>query len=136
MPDAGPLYMASRIWYAFRMHNHRKLQVWNRSVQLTSDVYRHTASFPRDEQFGLIAQMRRAAVSIVSNIAEGSSRRSSKEFRRFIEIALGSAAELDAQLVVSNTLGLAEGDATSPLLDEVDGVRAMLVSLSRAIEDQ
>lgn len=80
--------------------------------------------------------MRRAAVSIVSNIAEGSSRRSSRDFRRFIEMALGSAAELDAQLVVSSTLGLADIETTNPLLDEVDGVRAMLVSLSRIIEDQ
>ena len=118
------------------VHNHRKLDVWNRSVEMTCDVYRLTAGFPSDERYGLVRQMRRAAVSIVSNIAEGTSRRSAKDFRRFIEIALGSTAELDAQLVLSSRLELSKREAVAPLLEEVDGVRAMLVSLSRAVEDQ
>jgi len=76
----------------------RDLDVWRLGLELVEVIYRCTATFPKSETFGLAAQMRRAAVSIPSNIAEGQARKSTKEFLQFISIALGSLAELDTQL--------------------------------------
>jgi len=83
----------------------RDLEVWRLGLDLAQDVYRCTAFFPKSEAFGLTAQMRGAAVSIPSNIAEGQARNSTKEFLRFLSIALGSLAELETQLELANRLG-------------------------------
>lgn len=87
---------------------HKKLDVWRLSMELASAVYRLTATFPTDEKFGLMAQMRRAAVSVPSNIAEGAARSSGKEFMQFISIARGSLSELDTQLDISEKLGFVD----------------------------
>ncbi len=84
---------------------YRDLEVWRLGLDLVETVYRCTADFPKSEIFGLRAQMRSAAVSIPSNIAEGQARSSSKEFQRFLSIALGSLAELATQLELANRLG-------------------------------
>ena len=85
--------------------SYRDLEVWQLGLDLVETVYRCTAEFPKSEIFGLTAQMRRAAVSIPSNIAEGQARSSSKEFLHFLSIALGSLAELATQLELANRLG-------------------------------
>ena len=85
--------------------SYQDLIVWQRSVDLGIEIYKVTEYFPADERFGLISQMRRAAVSIPSNIAEGKYRRSSKEFAKFLHIAFGSGAELETQLLFSLRLG-------------------------------
>jgi four helix bundle protein len=90
------------------MHDFRRLDVWHDSIDLTRDVYEATRGFPRAELFGLTSQMRSAAVSISSNIAEGAGRGTSKEFARFLRIAVGSLSELDSQLELSVRLGMAE----------------------------
>jgi four helix bundle protein len=82
----------------------RDLKVWSEGVQLARAVYRRTAEFPSQERFGLAAQMRRAAVSVPSNIAEGSVRRSRRDFCRFLEIALGSLAEIETQLEIADDM--------------------------------
>jgi four helix bundle protein len=79
----------------------RDLRVWNESIDLARDVYRLTAEFPNEERFGLSAQMRRAAVSVASNIAEGSVRSSRRGFRHYVEIATGSLAEMETQLEIA-----------------------------------
>ena len=84
---------------------HKKLDVWALSMELSRTVYRLTAAFPKDERFGLVSQLRRAAVSIPSNIAEGAARDSDNEFRNFLSIARGSLSELDTQLDLSYDLG-------------------------------
>jgi four helix bundle protein len=102
---------------------HKNLDVWNLSMELASAVYRLTAGFPSDERFGLIAQMRRAAVSVPSNIAEGAARSSGKEFMQFISIARGSLSELDTQLDVSMQLGFLESQSRKdldPILIRID----------------
>ncbi|RZJ65852.1 MAG: four helix bundle protein [Flavobacterium sp.] len=86
------------------MHRFRDLQIWKLSRKFCTDIYRTTQSFPDVEKFGLMNQLRRAAVSIPSNIAEGSSRSSNKDFCRFIEISLGSAYEVETQLLICHDL--------------------------------
>jgi four helix bundle protein len=90
------------------MHDFRRLDVWHDSIELTRDVYEATRGFPRAELFGLTSQMRSAAVSISSNIAEGAGRGTSKELARFLRIAVGSLSELDSQLELSVRLGMTE----------------------------
>ncbi len=85
-------------------HNFRKLEIWIQSMNLVKDVYEVIALFPVDERFGLKSQMSRCAISVPSNIAEGSSRSSIKEFSHFLDIALGSSFELETQLIIAQDL--------------------------------
>jgi four helix bundle protein len=87
----------------------RRLKVWERSHRLTLQVYVHTRSFPKDELYGLTAQIRRAAVSIGANIAEGCGRRGDAELGRFLQIAMGSACELEYHLLLARDLGILTG---------------------------
>ncbi|MBN8706904.1 MAG: four helix bundle protein [Bacteroidetes bacterium] len=86
------------------MRNYKELKVWEKAHSVTLDVYHLTSKFPKQEQFGLTSQMRRAAVSVASNIVEGSARKTDKEFIQFLYIALGSANELDYQLFLAKDL--------------------------------
>ncbi|CAN5577273.1 four helix bundle protein [soil metagenome] len=95
----------SRADYGITESAYRKLRIWQSGFQLTIHVYRITREFPRDELYGLTSQMRRAAVSIPSNIAEGSSRRSTADFLRFLTISAGSINELDTQVEIASALG-------------------------------
>ncbi|MDU8886255.1 four helix bundle protein [Yeosuana sp. MJ-SS3] len=86
------------------MHRFKDLEIWKRSRLFCSDIYKITSKFPESEKFGLTNQLRRASVSIPSNIAEGSSRKSDKDFSRFLEITLGSAYEIETQLLIAHDL--------------------------------
>jgi four helix bundle protein len=97
---------------------HKKLDVWKLAMELSHKVYMLTASFPSEEKFGLVSQMRRAAVSIPSNLAEGAARSSDNEFRNFLSIARSSLSELDTQLDLSQQLGF----LTENYRSEVDGL--------------
>jgi four helix bundle protein len=112
---------------------HKNLNVWKAAMKSAQIVYKITSTFPADERFGLVAQMRRAAVSIPCNIAEGAARQGKKEFRNFLSMAQGSLSELDTQLELSLLLGyLGKGDLdeiTSQLL----GVDKMLTGLIRSL---
>ena len=92
--------------------NHKQLIAWQKAVGLAISVHEITAKFPKSELFGLTAQIRRAAVSIPSNIAEGAARGSSKDFLRFMYIASGSCAELETQLHIARAVGYAENSST------------------------
>ena len=85
--------------------SYRDLDVWRKAVDLVVAIYRTTALFPQEERYGLVSQIRRAAVSVPSNIAEGQGRKSSGEFRRFLYTALGSLMELETQLIIADRLG-------------------------------
>ncbi len=87
------------------MHRFKDLEIWKKSRFFCSKIYTVTSSFPNEEKFGLTNQLRRASVSIPSNIAEGSSRQSNKDFARFLEIAIGSAYETETQILISSDLG-------------------------------
>jgi four helix bundle protein len=91
--------------------SHKDLDVWRLAIDLAQDVYEVSKVFPRDEQFGMTSQMRRAAVSIAGNIAEGAARNGQREFTQFLYIALGSASEMETQSEIARRVGLvAEGD--------------------------
>lgn len=91
-----------------QVYSYKDLVVWQRSINLVIDVYKYTKTLPEDEKYGLVSQMRRAAVSVPSNIAEGYTRQHTNEFIQFLGIADGSAAELDTQLIICNQLKLAD----------------------------
>jgi four helix bundle protein len=111
------------------MRDYHRLLVWTRAHQLTVAVYRLTGSYPRDERFGLTAQMRRAAGSIPTNIAEGAGRPSDSEFARFLGIAAASVQELHYQLELSQALGFGVIETNDALLREAAEVRAMITAL-------
>jgi carbamoyl-phosphate synthase large subunit len=111
----------------------KDLIVWKKSMLLATRVYEITGRFPTDERFGLVAQMRRAAVSIPSNIAEGQARHTTKEFIQSISHAEGSLAELDTQFTISTELGLCERLDVSDVSSLTDKIRKMLNSLRRRL---
>jgi len=111
-------------WQSFR-----DLHVWQRALELTTAVYRLTQLFPREEAFGLTAQMRRCAISIPSNLAEGHGRMSSREFKRFLLIARGSNCELQTQLEVTRALALGDPQLLSRVQNLSYEVEKMLVAL-------
>jgi len=101
---------------------HHDLQAWQLSLELVKAIYQLTSSFPREEIYGLTAQMRRSSVSVPSNIAEGAARASNKEFLHFLHIARGSLSELETQLILSKELGFAKKtEAVENLMEAVFG---------------
>ena len=116
------------------MRDFRSLDVWHRAVQLVDLVYRETAGFPTSERFGLTSQVRRACVSIPSNIAEGIGRRSQRDLARFLSYARGSAAEVECQLFIAHRLSLLPLARLQPLLEESRGIQRMLSSLMEAVD--
>ena len=110
---------------------HKDLDVWKKSMDFITRLYKVTTTFPRDEIYGLTNQMRRAAVSIPSNIAEGAARRSNKEYIQFLYIALGSAAELETQLLVAKNLNFLDDKTFDLLIKERDEIGRMLFGLIR-----
>ncbi|MBI2681932.1 MAG: four helix bundle protein [Acidobacteriales bacterium] len=115
------------------MQDFKKLDVWNRAHKLTAELHRRTRSFPREELFGITAQIRRAAGSIGANIAEGCGRGSDSDFARFIQMALGSASELENHLILALDLDLLKVDEHEYFDNEVTGVKRMLASLLKRL---
>ena len=109
-----------------KIKTHKDLDVWKESMTLAKEVYRLTENFPKEETFGLASQMRRAAVSIPINIAEGAARNSHKEFIQFLHVSLGSLAELETQLLLSIELGFLKNEE---LNGSIEHVRRMLLGL-------
>jgi four helix bundle protein len=116
------------------MKDFRKLAIWQRSHQLTLAIYKLTRHFPRDEQYGLTAQLRRSASSIPANIAEGCGRDSEAELKRFLDIAHGSAAETDYHLMLASDLGYLSSAAYEPLAMEVSEIKRMIGAFARKLK--
>lgn len=114
--------------------SYQELLVWQKAMDLTVAIYKATSNFPKEELFGLVSQMRRAAVSIASNIAEGEGRKSKNEFAHFIGISLGSKAELETQLILCNRINLIEETVAKPLLTDLDEIGKMLTTLRRTLK--
>lgn len=115
------------------MHNFRELRVWKEAVELATLVYRSTEAFPKEEKFGLTNQIRRSAISISSNIAEGCGRNSNKELYHFLGIANGSACELETQLIVSFNLGFVSKKVLDTLIDKLTIVKKMNTNFQKSI---
>ena len=116
-----------------KTQSYKDLVVWQKGIALAKAIYQLTAKFPGEEKFGLISQMRRAAVSIPSNIAEGQARHTTGEFIQFISHAEGSVAELETQLILSIELGFAKAEAAKTVFILLDEIRRMLNGLRRKL---
>ena len=118
------------------MKSFKELKVWQKGIELVEMIYKITASFPEEEKYGLSAQMRRAAVSIPSNIAEGHLRKTAKDFKQFLSIARGSCAELETQIIISYKLGFIQEDNFSDLSSRIEELSKMLSSLYSKINSK
>ena len=116
------------------MKDFRDLKVWNKAHELTLAAYKATVAFPTDEKYGLTSQIRRCSASIAANIAEGCGRRGNGEFHRFLQIATGSASELEYHFLLARDLHLLTDDAYKPLNTEVVELKRMLSSLINKVE--
>ncbi len=114
-------------------HSYRDLVVWQKSIGMVTDVYRATQHFPKRETYGLVDQMRRAAVSVASNIAEGQGRLTKGEFRHFLGQARGSLLEMETQLLIARNLRYIDQDAFDALLNQSGEVSRMLHGLIQSI---
>ena len=113
------------------MKAHHKLKVWRRSIDYGIDIYKLTEEFPKSELYGLTNQMRRAAISIASNLAEGAGRNSKREFKKFLSISQRSVAELETQLIISEKLGHCRN--IDSLFSELDEISKMIIGLSKSL---
>lgn len=117
------------------MQNYRDLKVWQRSHALVLAIYKISKSFPDDERFTLTSQLRRAAISVPTNIAEGSKRRHNIDYARFLNIAEGSLAETDYLIFLSGDLGYISSDTVASIRNETDEISRMLHGLTIKVED-
>jgi len=115
------------------MRPHQKLEAWSRAIDLVTDVYKSTEHFPKEERYGLTGQIRRAAVSIPANLAEGAGRRSQKEFAHFLSNSQGSASELETELIIANKLGYLDEATFARLIDQLERIGRLITGLVRHI---
>ena len=116
------------------MQDYKKLDIWKRSIALVKSIYKLCHQLPKNEEYGLSSQMKRCAISIPSNIAEGASRTSKKDFNRFLEISLGSAFELETQLMLVKELGMINRDLIRHQIDDITILRKMLYSFMQKVK--
>ena len=116
------------------MRPHEKLDVWCKAMDFVVTVYKATESFPKEERFGLTSQIRRAAISVPANIAEGAARRSPKEFVHFISNAQGSASELETELLIAQRLGYLSESVYFEMRGTLDNIGRMLIGLTHHLE--
>ena len=112
-----------------KVKDYKDLKVWQKGIEIVDKIYSITHSFPKDELYGLVSQMRRAVISIPSNVAEGFVRHHSKEYKQFLYISLGSCAELDTQLIITNRRNYITKKKLEELAEDINYEIRMLVSL-------
>ncbi len=117
------------------MHKYKELTVWNKAVELAVDVYQIVKEFPKEEQYGLISQIKRCSVSIASNIAEGAGRNTNGEFVHFLGISNGSSSELETQLIVANKLGYIKNETLETTIKRINEVQNMTFKLQQTIKN-
>ncbi|MCZ8228208.1 four helix bundle protein [Flavobacterium sp.] len=118
------------------MRNFRDLEVWQSAVLFVKRIYTITGTFPSEEKFGLVSQINRCAVSIPSNIAEGCSRSSQKDFSRFLQISLGSAFELETQIEIAKEIGFVDRISYMEIIDELNVIQKRIQSLKKYVDSQ
>lgn len=115
------------------VHNFRELHVWKKAIELAKYIYHVTATFPENEKFGMVAQLRRASVSIPSNIAEGCGRNGQNELKHFLSIALGSAYELETQMILSREFDFITEEKKEQIIQNIQEVQKMIIGLHKSI---
>ncbi len=116
-----------------KIRNFRDLEIWKKGIEIVKDAYTTTRSFPRDEVFGLTSQMRRSAVSIPSNVAEGFNRFHDKEYQHFLYVALGSCAELETQVEIAAELKYLGANAKATILEKLDHESRMIRNMVKKL---
>ena len=116
------------------MNKFKDLKVWQKAIQLVVKVYSESAIFPQEKIYGITSQIRRSAVSIPSNIAEGAGRNTKKEFAHFLSIAKGSSFELETQLIISKELGLLNEVVFESVISELDEIQKMITGLQKSFK--
>jgi four helix bundle protein len=118
------------------MRDFRRLDVWKKAHSLTLEIYKLTAEFPPAERFGLTSQLQRAAASVGANLAEGCGRETDADYRRFVQMASGSACEVEYHLLLARDLGLIDNTRYQPLEDTINEIKRMLVGLARFLTEE
>jgi four helix bundle protein len=113
------------------MRPHQKLEAWSKAIELVTDVYKSSEHFPKEERYGLTGQIRRAAVSIPANLAEGAGRRSTKEFAHFLSNSQGSASELETELIIANRLDYLDEATFARLIGQLERIGWLITGLVR-----
>jgi four helix bundle protein len=116
-----------------RIQTYRDLNIWTAGIELVKDIYRLTEKFPKQETYGIVSQMRRSAISIPSNIAEGFKRYHNKEYRQFLYVTLGSCAELETQATIAKELKYIGQDKEAMLLEKLDHIGRMITNLLKKL---
>jgi four helix bundle protein len=115
------------------MKNFKELKIWQKGFNIAVNSFKLVSTFPKEEKFGLSSQITRAAVSIPSNIAEGSSRSSEKDYNRFIEISLGSSFETETQLLIAEAVNYGDGELRKTILNDLNEEQKMLISFMKVL---
>ena len=118
------------------MHNYRELKIWKRSMDFVVKIYEITATFPREERYGLISQMRCCAVSVPSNISEGAGRATNRQLRRFLEFSMGSINELQTQIELACRVKYLDQKIADVLLDEALQIYKMILTFYNSLDDE
>jgi len=118
------------------MHNFKELKVWQLSRQLVKEIYVLTSNFPTEEKFGLISQLRRCSVSIPTNIAEGSGRKTDKDFTQFLNISLGSAYELETLLILAFDVNFISSEQLETLSNKISEIQKMTFGLIKTLRQE
>jgi four helix bundle protein len=116
-----------------RIKTYRDLDIWNAGIGLVKGIYKLTGKFPKYEMYGLVSQMRRSAISIPSNVAEGFRRYHNKEYRQFLYVSLGSCAELETQLTIAKELQYIQESQEAELLEKLDHICRMITNLLKKL---
>lgn len=118
------------------MHQYKKLQIWQEAIELVLDIYKITKSFPDEEKYNLSQQLKRASISVASNIAEGSGRNSAKEFIQFLSIANGSCLEVETQLIISQKLNYITEDKLQEADERLQKIQKMLFNFRENLKSK
>ncbi len=116
------------------MHNFKRLDIWVKSMNLVTEIYQIANSFPNHERFWLTSQLQRSAVSIPSNIAEGSAKSSNKDFSRFLEISIGSSFELETQIILSTNLGYLDSENSIIVQNKISEIQKMIIGFKNKLD--
>lgn len=117
-----------------KVHNFRELKVWQKGMELSKNIYQITCTFPTEEKYGLKSQIQRSAISIPSNIAEGYGRTGNNELKHFLSISLGSAFELETQVILANEFRYTDKNNFELIINQIQEIQKMLIGLYNSIQ--